>query len=325
MVTYVKEDRVIVDVKQIVELFEGQCSEVGCSSMRKVVEKKLEAGVLLITHKCSKGHSGIWSSLSVLGEKRGQKIYVSSVLLASSVLVSGNNFEKVSLLAKGMNLHFVSSTTFARIQSLYAVPSIRELWNKMKEVIWKVFENDVLVVCGDGRMDSPGFSAKYCVYTMMEHYLNVIIDLEVIDKREAGGTSTLMEKMGCKRLLERMMDSLNLGEIVTDASRVIMKMVRELKGKIIQNYHLTILLYKHSACMCILGFLFLLTAYLNSMYLFPVSTKYGKKQPRTESWHNTKLKFIIVTVVLALSIFKDFLTLNVSVLSNAGPLKGEGG
>lgn len=87
-----------------------------------------------------------------------------------------------------------------------------------------------LVVCGDGRMDSPGFSAKYCVYTMMEHYLNVIEDLEVVDKREAGGTSTLMEKMGCKRLLERMMNNLKLGEFVSDASRVIMKMVRELKG-----------------------------------------------------------------------------------------------
>ena len=129
---YVKADRVIVDVEKVVELFEGQCSEVGCSAVRKVVEKKLEAGVLLITHKCSKGHSGIWSSSSVLGEKRGQKIYVSSVLLASSVLVSGNNFEKVSLLAKSMNLHYVSSTTFGRIQSLYAVPSIRDLWNKMK-------------------------------------------------------------------------------------------------------------------------------------------------------------------------------------------------
>lgn len=163
-------------------------------------------------------------------------MYVSSVLLASSVLVSGNNFEKVSLLARSMNLHFISSTTFSRIQSLYALPSIREMWNKMKEVIWKAFENDVLVVCGDGRMDSPGFSAKYCVYTMMEHYLNVIIDLEVVDKREAGGTSTLMEKMGCKRLLERMMKSLNLGELVTDASKVIMKMVRELKGMIIHIF-----------------------------------------------------------------------------------------
>ena len=65
---------------------------------------------------------------------------------------------------------------------------------------------------------------------MMEHYLNVIVDLEVVDKREAGGTSSLMEKMGCKRLLERMMNSLKLGEVVTHASQVIMKMVRELKG-----------------------------------------------------------------------------------------------
>ena len=233
---FVKADRVVVEVDRIVELLEGQCSEAGCNGLRKVVERKLEGGVLILTHKCSKGHGGVWSSSSVLGEKRGHKMYVSSVLLASSVLVSGNNFEKVSLLARSMNLHFISSTTFSRIQSLYALPSIREMWNKMKEVIWKAFENDVLVVCGDGRMDSPGFSAKYCVYTMMEHYLNVIIDLEVVDKREAGGTSTLMEKMGCKRLLERMMKSLNLGELVTDASKVITKMVRELKGMIIDIF-----------------------------------------------------------------------------------------
>ena len=234
---FVKVDRVVVEVEKVIDLLEGQCSEVGCNGIRKVVERKLEAGVLLLTYKCTKGHGGVWSSSSVLGEKRGQKLYVSSVLLASSVLVSGNNFEKVSLLAKSMNLHFVSSTHFSRMQTFYALPSIREMWNNMKEVIWKVFENDVLVVCGDGRMDSPGFSAKYCVYTMMEHYLNVIIDLEVVDKREAGGTSTLMEKMGCKRLLERMMNSLNLGELVTDASRVIMKMVRELKGMITQMFY----------------------------------------------------------------------------------------
>ena len=133
-------------------------------------------------------------------------------------------------MAKGMNLKYVSSSFFSRIQSLYTLPSITDLWSKMKEVVWKVFKDDILVICGDGRMDSPGFSAKYCVYTMMEHYLNIIVDLEVVDKREAGGTPTLMEKMGCKRLLERLMTKLNLGEFVSDASPVIMKMVRELKG-----------------------------------------------------------------------------------------------
>ena len=79
-------------------------------------------------------------------------------------------------------------------------------------------------------MDSPGFSAKYCFYVMMDHFLDLIVDVEVVDKREAGGTSSLMEKMGCKRILKRMVGILNLQELVTDASSVIMKMVRELKG-----------------------------------------------------------------------------------------------
>ena len=74
----------------------------------------------------------------------------------------------------------------------------------MKTKIWNVFKTEVLVLCGDGRMDSPGFSAKYCLYTMMDHFMDLIVDLEVVDKREAGGTSSLMEKMGCKRLLDRM-------------------------------------------------------------------------------------------------------------------------
>ena len=58
----------------------------------------------------------LWSSSSTLGEKRRQKMYVSSVLLASSVLVSVNNFQKVALLAKSMNFNFVSSSTFSRVQ-----------------------------------------------------------------------------------------------------------------------------------------------------------------------------------------------------------------
>lgn len=56
--------------------------------------EKLEAGVLLITHRCSEGHNGIWSSSAVLDEKRGQEICVISILLASSVLITGNNFQK---------------------------------------------------------------------------------------------------------------------------------------------------------------------------------------------------------------------------------------
>lgn len=83
------------------------------------------------------------------------------------------------------------------------MPAIKDLWQKMKDAIWAIYKDEVLLACGDGGMDSPGFCTKYCLYTMMDHFLNVIVDLEIIDKREAGGSSTLMEKVGCKRILER--------------------------------------------------------------------------------------------------------------------------
>ncbi|KAL9977034.1 hypothetical protein ACROYT_G014396 [Oculina patagonica] len=58
---------------------------------------------------------------------------------------------------------------------------------------------------------------------MMDHYLDLIVDVEVVDKREAGGTSSLTEKMGCKRILERMIGVLNAQELVTDASSKLQK------------------------------------------------------------------------------------------------------
>ena len=225
-----EDARVMVDVEKILPLFEGPCGKKSCQAKKEVVEQKLEAGVLTITYQCKNGHSDIWHSSKVLATKGGQKLFVSTTLLAAATLITGNNFEKISLFARCMNLSFISSTTFHRIQTFYVIPSIKELWGEMKGKIWNLFEKEVLVLCGDGRMDSPGFSAKYCLYVMMDHFLDLIVDVEVVDKREAGGTSSLMEKMGCKRILERMVGILNLQELVTDASSVIMKMVRELKG-----------------------------------------------------------------------------------------------
>ena len=37
---------------------------------------------------------------------------------------------------------------------------------------------------GDGRMDSPGFSAQYCTYTTMDNDSKEIISIVNIDKRE---------------------------------------------------------------------------------------------------------------------------------------------
>ena len=68
-----------------------------------------------------------------------------------------------------------------------------------------------------------------CIH-INSHYLDIITDLEVVDKHEAGGTSTVMEKMALKRLMERIIEKLRIKEVVTDASSTIMKLLREMKG-----------------------------------------------------------------------------------------------
>ena len=120
-----------------------------------------------------------------------------------------------------------------RIQKKYVIPEIKRFWKDMKASIWKTFFGESIILCGDGRNDSPGFSAKYCVYVLMEQFVNVIVDIEVVDKRETGGVSTNMEVHGLKKLLERVVGEIVVSEIVTDASTAVAALVRRMKGIII--------------------------------------------------------------------------------------------
>ena len=38
-----------------------------------------------------------------------------------------------------------------------------------------------LVLCEDGRNDSPGYSAQYCTYSLMDASSNQILAMEVVD------------------------------------------------------------------------------------------------------------------------------------------------
>lgn len=62
---------------------------------------------------------------------------------------------------------------------------VKDVWWKMRCIVIKILKtNKDIRLCGDGKNDSPGHSACYCVYTLMEHAAKVVADLEVLDKRE---------------------------------------------------------------------------------------------------------------------------------------------
>ena len=84
-----------------------------------------------------------------------------------------------------------------------------------------------LTICGDAQFDSPGFSAKYCTYSIMNCPTNEIIDLIVIQKGQFTGE---LERQACQLLLGILVNEvkLDVGDFVTDRHTSIGSMMKEI-------------------------------------------------------------------------------------------------
>ena len=51
----------------------------------------------------------------------------------------------------------------------------------------------LLILCADGRNDSPRYSAQYCTYSLMDITSNKVVALKVVDSRGANDKSVNME------------------------------------------------------------------------------------------------------------------------------------
>ena len=81
-----------------------------------------------------------------------------------------------------------------------------------------------MILCGDGRCNSPGKSAKFCTYSLMESETNQILHFENIDKRQVGLRSPNMEREGMDRCLKFISSKgMNVVELITDSSSSVAK------------------------------------------------------------------------------------------------------
>lgn len=105
-----------------------------------------------------------------------------NVLMSASILFSGSLLSKVLRLFQIMKCASISKRTFYYHQSKYLYPAICTIWKECQESMFTVLEVEKkkLVLGGDGRCDSPGFSAKYGSYTFMELEYNVVLHVELV-------------------------------------------------------------------------------------------------------------------------------------------------
>ncbi|XP_073671566.1 uncharacterized protein [Paramisgurnus dabryanus] len=182
----------------------------------------------MLEWSCADGHI-VWRWVSQPLMKYG--LQAGDFMLSTNILLSGNNYTKIVLLFRFMNMGIFGPNTFFSIQDTYCVDSIKKYWmEKRADVISRLQGKDV-VVLADGRNDTPGHCAQYCSYTTMENDTLEIISVVTVDKRQTDRRSAMMEKEAFILTMDQLVNEVKLIEICTDAHSQIGALMDPVKGR----------------------------------------------------------------------------------------------
>lgn len=208
----VQAEKCITFVWSLLQLLGDKCREQSCSAV--IAEDSIQVTrcgfCLKIEWKCEDGHDGKWYSSPIYGSGFGI-----NYLVNTAVLVSGGSITQFHRFCDFLHLlresqdsfyryvnialvHYVSmnlkpmhrfcgfSFIIYRNQRFYAAPAINQMFQEGQDELLQLPEvqRSPLIVCGDARMDSPGFSATKATYSFMEHDTGLILHIENGDKRE---------------------------------------------------------------------------------------------------------------------------------------------
>ena len=81
-----------------------------------------------------------------------------------------------------LNLCTISRKTFFCHQSKFLQPAVHSIWKHHQDLLLASLKEkgNQLVVAGDGQLDSPGHSAKYGSYSLLELTCNKIVDFKLV-------------------------------------------------------------------------------------------------------------------------------------------------
>ena len=167
----------------------------------------------MVSTQCTAGHRKVWSFL----EQQSSQDWNGNIAIAASILISGSSYQPFRDAMDIAKVKMFSKSTFFTIQNRLLFPAINNVYqSKRHEILERTKKSKNICLVGDGRCDSPGFSAMYGTYTLMNEINNEIIDFFTAHVRNAGNSQN-MEKYGLKCLLDYLTTrGLNIDTLTTD-------------------------------------------------------------------------------------------------------------
>ncbi|EEC11503.1 conserved hypothetical protein [Ixodes scapularis] len=141
---------------------------------------KSNGTVIFLYTSCPAGHINRWDSQPYINGFGAENL-----LLTSLVLFTGASPTKTLRLFRMINIQVFSMKTYFNYQGAILVPAVEELWTDEQKLLLDELSDQPLDLAGDGRCDSPDFSAKYMAYSLHVPRVNKILHFEPVQVVES--------------------------------------------------------------------------------------------------------------------------------------------
>ncbi|XP_070389108.1 uncharacterized protein [Dermacentor albipictus] len=184
-----------------------------------------------MTTVCKSGHTISWQNQNCI-----QQLAVLNLRLSAAILFSGCNPTATLRMLSLVGVQVFGERTFFNIQRSHLWPAIGKVWKNEQQLLLVDIGEQKVRLAGDGRADSPGFSAKFGTYSFLDLQRNKILHFELVQSNEVGG-SCYMELEGLKRSLSFLQDHhIDVTSIVTDRHAQIKCFLRKERSDITHEF-----------------------------------------------------------------------------------------
>ena len=162
-----KDRKFIVFESQLLSLFR-RCHSCG---QEVKLETSIVGTMLVVSGTCPDGHVLKWQSQPMI-----KGMAVGNLLLSAAILLCGLTFTGIANLADVLNLVILNERRFYYLQKDCVYPVVHTTYIRQQEAVVEYLRDNWLHLSGDGRCDSPGYSAKYATYSLMDSATDLILD-----------------------------------------------------------------------------------------------------------------------------------------------------
>ena len=170
-----RDTKYIVYRKQLLELVE-KCPSCGLTLDVTEINK---GSMVTFKRECSRcQEKTVWSSQPIVKDA----MPAGNLEISAGICFTALPINKALRFFEHVNIQGISSSTYYDNQSRYLHPTINHLYKLKKAKLINELKQlpGGLVLGGDGRADSPGHSAKYGSYSLMELRMNRVIDVKLV-------------------------------------------------------------------------------------------------------------------------------------------------